>query len=503
MKRTAVAFFTLAFNAERYVAQTIESVLNQSLEDFIYYIRDNGSTDSTFEILQKYAEQDKRIVLFKNEVNGSYGNAHPYSFPFPDSDYVTILDADDYIDRHYAKKLYEAGKAQKADIVVAGTKMFMDGQDEKILNIRTPNPIIYQEGDSLTSEALESVYGQLRPFWGKLFRTDFFYQYYEANQTTYCANVLHAYDTAQSIGFTLRAEKIVFLNEALHYQRIRARSYFYTEQPGSERIYELIYLYKLGMQLLKKFKSNGHKSIQFMQSVARGHLLDLCTMITESNYQNFEYKFDFIEHAVRDERYPELMSIVEYRGFATQFDQLFENLAQACTDLKRCSESFIGKYVYGRYLSKSIYTQKLLLLSAAFDPSNVHCFGIDELFYWQDSERIPKWYMRFCSMPLEKQKAHYTDREMLLELINQDISAEEMRVYMNHVLSLIDEGQHLEAYEFNKYLLKICPLVKELLYFQVVLCGIHGRHEEAMDAKLLIMSYFEQDTHLIAEILSL
>lgn len=503
MKRTAVAFFTLAYNAERYVAKTIESVLNQSLGEFIYYIRDNGSTDSTFEILQKYAEQDKRIVLFKNEVNGCYGNAYPYSFPLPDSDYVTILDADDYIDPHYAMKLYAAAKAEDADIVVAGTKMFMDGHDEKIINIRMPKQVVFRDGDSLSSEVLESVYGQLRPFWGKLFRTDFFYQYYEDNQTVYCENILHAYDTAQSIGFALRADKIVFLSEALHYQRIRARSYFYTQQPGSERVYELIYIYKLGMQLLKKFKSNNHKSIQFIQSVARGHLLDLCTMITESNYQNYEYKFEFLENAVMDARYNELMSIVEYRGFVTQFAQLFENLVTACTDLKRTSESFIGKYVYGRYMSKSIYTQKLLLLSAAFDHRNVNCFGIDELFYWHDAERIPKWYMRFCSMPLEKQKELYLDKEMFLSLINQDIGEDEMRVYMNHILSLIDEGQHLEAYEFNKYLLKICPLVKELLYFQAVLAGLNGAAEEAMDAKLLMMSYFEQDSQLIAEIMSL
>jgi len=63
MKRPLVTFFTLAYNAEDYIAQTIESVLNQSEPNIEYIISNNGSTDKTGEICKTYANKDKRIKL--------------------------------------------------------------------------------------------------------------------------------------------------------------------------------------------------------------------------------------------------------------------------------------------------------------------------------------------------------------------------------------------------------------------------------------------------------
>jgi glycosyltransferase involved in cell wall biosynthesis len=57
------------YNGENYVAQAIESILNQTLTDFELIITDNASTDRTSEICRTFAEKDSRIIYHKNTVN--------------------------------------------------------------------------------------------------------------------------------------------------------------------------------------------------------------------------------------------------------------------------------------------------------------------------------------------------------------------------------------------------------------------------------------------------
>lgn len=57
------------YNGERYLAETLESILQQDFDDFELIISDNASTDSTWDICRQYADDDPRIRLFRNETN--------------------------------------------------------------------------------------------------------------------------------------------------------------------------------------------------------------------------------------------------------------------------------------------------------------------------------------------------------------------------------------------------------------------------------------------------
>ena len=56
-----------AFNAEKYIAVSIESILQQSFKDFEFIIFDDASSDATWEIVSRYAATDKRIRADCNE----------------------------------------------------------------------------------------------------------------------------------------------------------------------------------------------------------------------------------------------------------------------------------------------------------------------------------------------------------------------------------------------------------------------------------------------------
>ena len=103
-----IYFRTCAYNAEKTIRRTIESVLSQTIGEFKYYILENGSTDGTREIIREYAEKDSRIVAFYNKVNRKVEENPDFwniSYNIDDEDYLAILDADDYYESTFVEEM--------------------------------------------------------------------------------------------------------------------------------------------------------------------------------------------------------------------------------------------------------------------------------------------------------------------------------------------------------------------------------------------------------------
>ena len=82
------------YNQEKYLAETIESVLNQSFCDFEFLIVDDGSTDESAQIIRSYAAQDKRIIpFFKNNAGKCVATNNLVTIA--KGKYCALLDADD------------------------------------------------------------------------------------------------------------------------------------------------------------------------------------------------------------------------------------------------------------------------------------------------------------------------------------------------------------------------------------------------------------------------
>lgn len=84
-----------AFNVELYVAEAIESILNQAFSDFELIIIDDCSTDKTLKILEEYSKKDKRITLYKNEKNLGISKTRNKLIGYAKAKYVAWQDADD------------------------------------------------------------------------------------------------------------------------------------------------------------------------------------------------------------------------------------------------------------------------------------------------------------------------------------------------------------------------------------------------------------------------
>lgn len=122
---------TTVYNKEEHLAEAIQSVLVQSHKDFELIVVDDGSTDNSIEIAQRFASKDSRIIVYKNESNlGDYPNRNR-AISLASFEYLKFLDADDVMAPH-ALKTY-------ADVVRQAWP------NEPLYYVNCPNPDLAQD----------------------------------------------------------------------------------------------------------------------------------------------------------------------------------------------------------------------------------------------------------------------------------------------------------------------------------------------------------------------
>lgn len=121
---TKVACVTIAYNAEKTLRQTVESVLGQTHENLEYVLVDHGSTDSTKQIIEAYSRLDARVHPIYEEKN--YGSGGVLSLLINQAKHIrckwlAILDADDWWEPNYLERLLWFQEKNQLDIALTGT----------------------------------------------------------------------------------------------------------------------------------------------------------------------------------------------------------------------------------------------------------------------------------------------------------------------------------------------------------------------------------------------
>lgn len=127
-----ISIITPCYNAAPYIANTIQSVQNQTILDWEMIIVDDGSSDNSVEIIQKIIAQDSRIKLIQKE-NGGSASARNLALSIAQGEYIQFLDSDDTID--YKKLERQITLMEKEDLDVSYSDwcfVLPDGTMEKV-----------------------------------------------------------------------------------------------------------------------------------------------------------------------------------------------------------------------------------------------------------------------------------------------------------------------------------------------------------------------------------
>lgn len=90
-----ISIITPVYNANQYLSQCIESVLNQTYTNWEQILVDDCSTDNSVEIIQEYAQKDQRIKYFVLDQNSGAGICRNKAIQEAKGDYIAFLDSDD------------------------------------------------------------------------------------------------------------------------------------------------------------------------------------------------------------------------------------------------------------------------------------------------------------------------------------------------------------------------------------------------------------------------
>lgn len=123
------------YNVEKYLPECIESIINQTYRDIEIILIDDGSTDNSGKICDKYASQDGRIRVIHKE-NGGLSDARNCGMKVANGEVISFVDSDDYLSPFFLEIMYEAMMKGNCDVVTLKSACeFWDGEDCEELNI--------------------------------------------------------------------------------------------------------------------------------------------------------------------------------------------------------------------------------------------------------------------------------------------------------------------------------------------------------------------------------
>ena len=160
------------YNAGKYIDECLNSLANQTFQDFDVIVVDDCSTDNSREVVQKFLETFKgRLKLKKMSKNSGYpGSPRNTALNMARGKYVYFLDSDDFIAEDALENLYAVAEKFDADVVHAEKYFaFQDGADKESSTLTS-----YQTGEFVTAPTLETFdigarvegFAQRRFIWG-------------------------------------------------------------------------------------------------------------------------------------------------------------------------------------------------------------------------------------------------------------------------------------------------------------------------------------------------
>lgn len=146
-----VSILIPCFNVEKYIRQCLDSVVNQTLQDIEIICINDGSKDSTLDILKEYESKDNRIKVISKQ-NSGYGASMNIGIETAKGEFIGIVESDDFVELNMFEKLYNTAKDNDCDLVRCQYYLYKssDNSNELLDNTWVPMNKVYCPLDNQT-----------------------------------------------------------------------------------------------------------------------------------------------------------------------------------------------------------------------------------------------------------------------------------------------------------------------------------------------------------------
>lgn len=218
MSEPKISVILPVYNVAPYLEESMNSLLSQTFADFECILVDDGSTDASGAICDRYAAQDPRVRMVHRE-NGGLSAARNSGLDIARGKYISFVDSDDLLHPQFLEILYRAAVETGAEISVCDFQRFQDGTSpdvpvpkgrRKLLNQREALWALVNFNDRISCIRMTVA-------WNKLYRRELF------DRLRYPEGKLHE-DEFLIHRLLLRAERVCLCEDVLYLYRTREDS---------------------------------------------------------------------------------------------------------------------------------------------------------------------------------------------------------------------------------------------------------------------------------------
>lgn len=450
-------FLTVAYNAEKTIARAMNSVLNQTYKDWIYYVVDNGSTDATNDIIKRYAKKNPKIKAYHVDVNdiSTYVKFVKKILDQQlEAEGMCMLDADDAYVPDFLENAVKVMKDPDVDMVILGTKMLdAVSLEPKGVNVLSKSLKIDKEN---MGDLLPQIHWYFRQVWGKVWKVSVMRKY----DISYDNRVWYGADTILVYQFLSYANAIYIMDKIGYQYYISPQSDSYTF--NEKRVFSDQYLMKYTSEVLdKKCGGISENNWDFLYWVYYHSLKDTFRVVTHAKISN-QKKIQAMHDMICNECCIELIKRI---GENNQlFYDVAKELGQADILENDLTKNMAGETwaILGHYqntMNEYSDAQRFELLQCirGFCQGNVERVDqIIELIVWKCPmlHKIPaKQLVEFgeiVELMLNDDRIKCLEEILNVFFMQKDISDDVVEIVINLGMNLAVELEKKEAYLFLK-----------------------------------------------------
>lgn len=172
MNEIKVSVIVPAYNEEKYLERCLETVVNQTLKELEIILVDDGSSDETYNICEKYYEEYPEKVVVIHKENEGLGPARNSGISIAQGRYIGFVDADDWIDVNMYKSMYEIAEKNKSDVVVCDVRKYFVSQNKEVVEVSLSEESGQIDIGKYIKDGLNPAYS-----WNKLYRREIWEEY--------------------------------------------------------------------------------------------------------------------------------------------------------------------------------------------------------------------------------------------------------------------------------------------------------------------------------------
>lgn len=208
-----VSVLVSVYNVDKYLRHCLDSLIGQTLKEIEIVCVNDGSTDSSSQILQEYAELDSRIVIV-DKLNGGLPSARNAGLDVAQGNYVGFVDGDDYVDENMFRRMLSVARKNNADIVVCGGHIVPNDKNATLWlkDALSPRNIVYKSGGT---EALFIERGAKPFIWRDFIRKEII----DKNHFRFDEDIIVGEDQAFQFKVFPAARNVTFISDKLYYYR--------------------------------------------------------------------------------------------------------------------------------------------------------------------------------------------------------------------------------------------------------------------------------------------